>query len=341
MNIYIFKNEQQYGPYTVEQLREYVQQGHFTLEDHACGDGQNWIPLAQIPGFAAQAQAGQPQQAQVPQAGAQVPQAQVGGSVGASKWKATILFSVIGVASVALIATLLYVFIGDDDEPENQLVSSESIEEKDSETIQEDDDGLRRALEGRDLVVYLARTGELGPMNRMTDQVFQAVMDVCPSAMVIGSSSVHATGGAYFPFDKEPFSRIAARAFDGVDPWPRLSARLEPCPTGDYGLTKAYVEAWCQRLGAIGQSAVAARWGGINARNAMTEEVAYFTVWCHQEDAAQFVDGCFKAHRNGTLRSGAHYYVISDNTYSIFDIETAREEVGYTPVHDAEALVTR
>ncbi|MCH2665079.1 hypothetical protein MK139_12145 [bacterium] len=207
--------------------------------------------------------------------------------------------------------------------------------------IQEDDDGLRRALEGRDLVVYLARTGELGPMNRMTDQVFQAVMDVCPSAMVIGSSSVHATGGAYFPFDKEPFSSIAARAFDGVDPWPRLSARLEPCPTGDYGLTKAYVEAWCQRLGAIGQSAVAARWGGINARNAMTEEVAYFTVWCHQEDAAQFVDGCFKAHRNGTLRSGAHYYVISDNTYSIFDIETAREEVGYTPVHDAEALVTR
>ena len=142
MNIYIFKNEQQYGPYTVEQLREYVQQGHFTLEDHACGDGQNWIPLAQIPGFAAQAQAGQPQQAQVPQVGAQVPQAQVGGSVGASKWKATILFSVIGVASVALIATLLYVFIGDDDEPENQLVSSESSEEKDSETIQEDDDGV-------------------------------------------------------------------------------------------------------------------------------------------------------------------------------------------------------
>ena len=143
MNIYIFKNEQQFGPYSVEQLREYVQQGHFTLEDHACGDGQNWIPLSQIPGFATQAQAGQPQQAaqaQVPQVGAQVPQAQVGGSVGASKWKAIILFSVIGIASVALIATLLYVFIGEDDVSENQLVSSGSGEEQDPETVQEDEE---------------------------------------------------------------------------------------------------------------------------------------------------------------------------------------------------------
>ena len=103
MNIYIFKNEQQYGPYTVEQLREYIQQGHFTLEDYACGDGQNWIPLSQIPGFAAGAQAGQPQQAaqpqqaQVPQVGAQVPQAKVAGATGgASKKKKIILFSSIG-----------------------------------------------------------------------------------------------------------------------------------------------------------------------------------------------------------------------------------------------------
>ena len=109
MNIYIFKNEQQYGPYTVEQLREYVQQGHFTLEDYACGDGQNWIPLSQIPGFAPQAQAGQPQQAAQPQAeraGAQVPQAKVAGaSGGASKKKKIILFSSIGVVSLAAIIT--------------------------------------------------------------------------------------------------------------------------------------------------------------------------------------------------------------------------------------------
>ena len=141
MNIYIFKNEQQYGPYTVEQLREYVQQGHFTLEDHACGDGQNWIPLAQIPGFAAQAQAGQPQQAQVPQVGAQVPQAQAEGSIGFFKGKVIIFSILIGIGCVAaLVATLTYFLGGDDDPSENQLVSSESSEEKDSETVQEDEE---------------------------------------------------------------------------------------------------------------------------------------------------------------------------------------------------------
>ena len=35
-------------------------------------------------------------------------------------------------------------------------------------------------------------------------------------------------------------------------------------------------------------------------------------------------------------RSGAHYYVVSDNTYNIFDIEVTRQEIGYMPIHDAE-----
>ena len=32
-------------------------------------------------------------------------------------------------------------------------------------------------------------------------------------------------------------------------------------------------------------------------------------------------------------------FVISDNTYSIFDIETPRREIGYAPRHDAEDLM--
>ena len=42
--------------------------------------------------------------------------------------------------------------------------------------------------------------------------------------------------------------------------------------------------------------------------------------------------------RNGTLPSGAHYFVISANTYNIFDIETPRSEVGYDPLHNAESF---
>jgi nucleoside-diphosphate-sugar epimerase len=205
--------------------------------------------------------------------------------------------------------------------------------------VSTDDAGLRKALEGRDLVVYLARKDPLTEMNAMTDQVFNAVLDVCPKAVMIGSSSVHATGGAYYHLTHDPDGPIAHRRFDEVVPWPEpLSVMTEPCPTGDYGVEKAYVEAWCHRLGAVGQSAVAARWGGINPTNGKRDEISYYTVWCHQEDAARFADACYKTARAGKLRPSAHYYVISDNTYSVFDIETTRREIGYEPQHNAESF---
>ena len=65
MQVYVHKDDQQYGPYTVEQLREYVQQGDFLTGDHACHDGQNWVTIAQVPGFA---EAAQPAAMQAPSA---------------------------------------------------------------------------------------------------------------------------------------------------------------------------------------------------------------------------------------------------------------------------------
>ena len=52
MKVYIHKDGKQYGPFTVEQLRQYVRQGNFTTGDHACHDGQNWVTIAEVPGFA-------------------------------------------------------------------------------------------------------------------------------------------------------------------------------------------------------------------------------------------------------------------------------------------------
>jgi len=148
MNILIYKNEQQYGPYTPEQVWEYVQQGHFTLEDHACSDGQNWVQLSQIPGFAVQTEVGQshqakqPAQAQVARAGAQVPQAKVTGvDGGGSKKKKIILFSSIGAVCLAGIITGLVIWQsggGDDEETDDQVADKGGQETTDD---QEDEDG--------------------------------------------------------------------------------------------------------------------------------------------------------------------------------------------------------
>ncbi|MBG30104.1 MAG: hypothetical protein CMI31_08900 [Opitutae bacterium] len=50
--MYIHKDGKLYGPYPIELLRKYVQQGNFTTEDLACHDGQNWVTVAEVPGFA-------------------------------------------------------------------------------------------------------------------------------------------------------------------------------------------------------------------------------------------------------------------------------------------------
>ena len=48
MNVYVYKNETQFGPYSIEQIKQYIQEGNLTLEDYACYDGQNWVKIEQL-----------------------------------------------------------------------------------------------------------------------------------------------------------------------------------------------------------------------------------------------------------------------------------------------------
>ena len=48
MTIYIWKGDQQYGPYTEEQVREFMAAGNFTPEDQARRDNGRWQTLAEL-----------------------------------------------------------------------------------------------------------------------------------------------------------------------------------------------------------------------------------------------------------------------------------------------------
>ena len=52
MQIHIHKDGKNYGPYPLEQVRQYLKAGNFTGNDLACHDGANWIKLSQVPGIA-------------------------------------------------------------------------------------------------------------------------------------------------------------------------------------------------------------------------------------------------------------------------------------------------
>ena len=77
--------------------------------------------------------------------------------------------------------------------------------------ISDESDKLSESILDKDLIIYLARKDPLLEMNKMTDLIFKTVEKINPKALIIGSSSVHATGGAYFPFIKEPYKTIASR----------------------------------------------------------------------------------------------------------------------------------
>jgi len=206
--------------------------------------------------------------------------------------------------------------------------------------IMEEPDRFNALLSGYDLVVYLARHGDLAAMNRMTDLVFEAVLAQDHPPMIVGSSSVHAVDDAYRFFEKGAYAQIAERDFDRIENWPQpISAHIPACPINDYGREKAYVETWVARAADRGCGALATRWGGVNPDNTpIVEERGYFAVWCHQQDAAAMVHAAYTTYRNGGLPSGRHYFVISDNTYNIFDIQTPKDEIGYLPRHNAETF---
>ena len=57
MQVYVHRGGEQLGPYGIDQLRQYVEAGQLTPQDHAFYEGAPaWIPLAEVPGFAKKSQ---------------------------------------------------------------------------------------------------------------------------------------------------------------------------------------------------------------------------------------------------------------------------------------------
>ena len=143
MNIYIHKDGQQYGPFTLDQLREYVSQGSFSQEDLACYDGQNWVAIAQIPGFAqTQPVAAQGQPVAQSTSPRQTPikktarQTQVGPQTGnvqqvdkGNKKKLIIWGSVGALVLITLIVSCIIIFSGDDDDKTDEEKAQELEDE--------------------------------------------------------------------------------------------------------------------------------------------------------------------------------------------------------------------
>ena len=51
MQLYVYFGGQNHGPYSIDQIRQYVQAGNFKDDHLACYDGKNWVKIKDVYGF--------------------------------------------------------------------------------------------------------------------------------------------------------------------------------------------------------------------------------------------------------------------------------------------------
>jgi uronate dehydrogenase len=150
---------------------------------------------------------------------------------------------------------------------------------------------------------------------------------------LIFASSNHVTG----LYERDPpYSAIVAGDYGGLDPHeiPRLGADSEIRPDGLYGVGKAFGEA----LGRLyaeenGLSVICLRIGTVNAADRPSSPRHVAALLTHA-DLVRLVRSAIEAPESVRF---AVVYGASNNTWRFWDLDEARETLGYVPEDDAEA----
>jgi uronate dehydrogenase len=198
---------------------------------------------------------------------------------------------------------------------------------------------LERLFAGADAVVDLAG---LPSHTTAWDDVWAnnlpATMNALEAARRAGArryvfaSSNHVTG----MYERDPpYNAIVAGEYEGLEPgsFPLVDARWPVRPDGPYALGKLVGEAAARwHADAFGLSAICLRIGTVNAEDRPQQPRHFATLLTHA-DLLRLVGCALEAPAD--LRFGV-YYGVSRNTWRIWDIADAAEEIGYEPQDDAE-----
>ena len=196
------------------------------------------------------------------------------------------------------------------------------------------------AFEDIDAVVHLAAdAGNNAPWESVHPNNIVGTYNVFEAARVGGvkrvvfASSNHATG----MYERShPYSAIAAGRYEGLTPgaYPMVDHQMPIRPDGYYGVAKQYGESLARYYHEeYGMSFACLRIGTVNRDNNPLADVRQFATLCTHRDIAQLVRLCLEAPDLGF----EIFYGVSDNTWRFWDIDHARERVGYAPEDDAES----
>ena len=196
---------------------------------------------------------------------------------------------------------------------------------------------LRRvdsAFEGIDVVIDLAADASVSASwKSVHDNNIRATVNAFEAARTAGvrrvifASSNHVVG--MYERD-EPYASVVAGNYEGLDPGtlPRLGGDAQIRPDGPYGIGKAFGEAAARYYAEThGLSAICLRIGTVNSADRPTNPRQFATLLTHR-DLVHLIRCCITA--PDSLRFGV-FYGVSANTWRLWNIDEARDAIGYAP----------
>lgn len=202
-------------------------------------------------------------------------------------------------------------------------------------------DRIRPALAGADAVVHLAVAATfVDPSWRdVLERNVLATLTVLEAARlervrrVVLASSNHVTG--LYEQDA-PYADIIAGRYGDLDPEaiPRLAAIAPVRPDSPYGAGKVFEEVAARYTAEEGDlTVICLRIGTVLPANRPTRSRHFATFLSHR-DLVHLVDVSLRA---SDIPPFSVFYGVSANRWRIWDIDDARDLLGYRPSDDAEA----
>lgn len=200
-----------------------------------------------------------------------------------------------------------------------------------------DYDAIRPAFDGREVVVHLAaKAGESFTWDELlqtnvvgTRNVFEAAKDAGCKRVVFASSGATVSGWE----QNEPYRSLVQGTHDGAGDWPMITVDAPTRPSGVYGSTKVWGEAYARHVTDTSPiSIINVRIGYVNKEDRPSSP-RHFAVWCSQRDVVDMLVRCIDA--PGDMKHET-VFVNSDNRFGYRDLEHSKALLGFEPQDAAE-----
>jgi nucleoside-diphosphate-sugar epimerase len=199
---------------------------------------------------------------------------------------------------------------------------------------------LRAAFRDADVVVDLAASPQVStPWDRVFRNNMRATLNAFEAAReagvrrVVFASSNHVTG--LYERD-EPYAQIVRGDYDGLEPgsFSLLTTGHPVRPDSAYGVGKAFGEAAGRYFAEEEAMSVICLRIGTCKRGNRPQSVRELATFLTHGDLVHLVDRSIRA---GDDVRFAVFYGVSNNTWRFWDIDDARQQIGYEPRENAEA----